>query len=317
MSATVCIGYLTDDRRRYTFDTFLMFLNKLQNKEKIHLLLLINGPYPEFFENAIKSNIQGINYTIQFFDDDNNYIRKIKRFIEFTKENNIQYCMKFDNDLIINNYIIDFMVDNIHLLENKKNLYITPCLSSGIPTTDYFIEDFFNDNEKKNIHKLFLNTCMPNELWGFDYSPLNVHTIDANEWNITNFTNKLNELDYFYKGIHPIRINKECIEYMNEVLMKYRNKIYDRQDYKIQMNDNPTYLCNSVFIIDVNNYEALVNNTDLYVDPYDEVPVNKFCKMNNCTGIIIRNSFSIHPIYNTIPYHSVFEYKFYEEFMRK
>ncbi len=313
----ICIGYLADDRRTYTFDKFIHFLNKVINKEKIHLLILINNINKDFFENIIKANLTNVNYTILSFHNDNNYINKIKTFIDFTQKNNMKYCMKFDNDLIINNHVIDFMIENVTLLENKENLYITPSLSSGIPTTDYFIEDFFNDEEKKNIHNIFLKTTMPNNLWGFNYEPLNEYTIKSTHWEADKFIHKLNELNYHYKGIHPIRINKEAIEYMNTVILKYKNKIYDKQDYKIQITDSFSYLCNSIFIIDVDNYEKLVTNPALYVDPFDEVPVNKFCQMHNLNGIIIRNSFSIHPIYNTIPNHNIHEKQFYDYFFNK
>ena len=85
----------------------------------------------------------------------------------------------------------------------------------------------------------------------------------------------------------------------------------------MQIDNNPSYLCNSIFIIDVNNYDKLVHNAELYVDPFDEVPVNKYCKLNNMKGVIVRNSFSVHPIYNTIPNFANMERKFHEEFMRQ
>lgn len=311
---SICIGYLTDNRRTYTFDKFIHFLNKIKNKEKIHLLILINNITPDFFENIIKTNLIGVRYTICSFQNENNYINKIKTFIDFTKNNNMEYCMKFDNDLIINNHVIDYMIENVTLLENKENLFITPVLSSGIPTTDYFIEDFFNETEKKHIHDLFLKTTMPANLWGFNYEPLNEYTRNSTEWKPANFINKLNELNYFYKGIHPIRINKEAIDYMNTVILKYKNKIYEKQDYKIEINEKFSYLCNSLFIISADNYDKLVHNPALYVDPFDEVPVNKFREMQHLNGIFIRNSFSIHPIYNTIPNHHIYEKQFYDLF---
>ena len=248
------------------------------------------------------------------FTNNNNYIHKINAFIQFTKNNNMKYCMKFDNDLIVNNHVLDYMINNVELLKNSDNLYITPTLSSGIPTTDMFIDDFFNESEKEHIQSLFLKTTMPKQLWGFDYSYLNQHTIYANNWNIDNFINNLNNVDCYYKGIHPIRIDKNSIEYMNRILMENKDKIFDKQDYKIQTIDNPNYLCNSIFLIDVNHYENLVHNSTLYVDPFDEVPVNKYCKLNKMKGLIIRNSFSVHPIYNTIPGFSDIEKNFHLEF---
>ncbi len=312
--ATICIGYLTDNRRTYTFDKFIRFLNKIERKEKIHLLILINNISPEFFDNIIKTDLTGVTYTILSFQNENNYMNKIKTFIDFTKKSNMKYCMKFDNDLIINNHIIDFMIENVDMLENKENLFITPVISSGIPTTDYFIEDLFNEEERKNIQSLFLKTPMPNSLWGFNYEPLNAYTLKSTVWEPAKFIDKLNELNYHYKGIHPIRINKEAIEYMNTVILKYKNKINEKQDYKIQINKEFAYLCNSIFLIKADNYEKLVHNPALYVDPFDEVPVNKFRQMHNLNGVFIRNSFSIHPIYNTIPNHQIYEKQFYDAF---
>ena len=315
---TICIGYLTDNRRTYTFETFISFLNKIQNKNKIHLLILVTQDNSsKFFQNILQTKLQDIKYTLIEFPSYNNYITKIKTFINFTKFNNMKYCMKFDNDLIINNYVLDFMIDNVKLLKDRNNLYITPTLSSGIPTTDMFIEDFFNEKEKKDIHDLFLKTIIPKKMWGYDYSELNNHTIYTNKWDINNFTDNVNKMSCYYKGIHPIRIDKNSIEYMNKILIKNKDKIFQKQDYRIQVIHKPNYLCNSIFLIDVNHYENLINNPLLYVDPYDEVPVTRYCNLNNLKGLVVRNSFSIHPIYNTISGYADIERKFHLEFTSK
>jgi len=310
----LCIGYLTDNRRMYTFEKFIYFLNKITNKDKVHLLVLINNAPSDYYENIIKTKLIGISSNIVMFNNNNNYINKINAFINYSKQNNIKYCMKCDNDIIINNHTIDYMIENLHYLEKPENLFITPSLSTGIPTTDYFVEDFFNEDEQNKLHNIYLKTNMPNSLWGFDYSYLNDYTIKSNKWEVNKFINKLNELDYHYKGIHPIRIDKDALEYMNNTILKYKAKIHDKQDYKIQINSEYSYLCNSIFIISAQNYANVINNRSLYVDPYDEVPVNKYCRMNNMKGIYIRNSFTIHPIYNTISNHPAIEQQFYRDF---
>jgi hypothetical protein len=52
----------------------------------------------------------------------------------------------------------------------------------------------------------------------------------------------------------------------------------------------------------------------LYVDQFDEVPVNKYCKLNNLNSVFVMNSFTIHPIYNSIPKCNVIEEKFFKDF---
>jgi|UniRef100_A0A6C0IQ42 hypothetical protein len=312
----VCIGYLTDHRRLYTFDRFVSFVNKLANKDKVCLLILANNVEPSFFENIIKHNLHNVHCRIITFDNNNNYINKINTLISFSKENNIKYCMKCDNDIIINNHALDYMFDNLHLLENKENLFITPSLSSGIPSVDYFIEDFFSESEKDTLYNLFLKTDMPKSLWGFDYSPLNEYTVNSEKWNATQFINKNNQLNYHYKGIHPIRINKEAVLYQHQLILKYKHKIHEKQAYKMHITDDYSYLCNSIFIINADNYRKIIDSRELYVDPYDEVPVNKYFQMNKLRGVYVRNSFTIHPIYNTILDHPNIEQKFYNEFFR-
>jgi hypothetical protein len=314
MENKICIGYLTDDRRIHTFEKFIYFLDKLENKNSIHLLILLNNYDKNYFIEIIKNNSNNINYSIALFNNDNNYINKIKYFIEYTKFLNFKYCLKFDNDIIMNNYALDYLITNINVIDNPKNLYIAPVISSGIPSVDLFINDFLTDDEKNVINNLFKNTVMPNYLWNFDYSKLNDSTINSKEWNISNYWKNVDELPHYYKGLHPIRINKEAICYLNNIILKYKHKIYQKQDYKIKITNEYPYFCNSIFAIKVLDYEKLINDSTLYVDPYDEVPVNRYLKLSNMNGVFITNSFSIHPFYNTIPNHLNLEKHFFNAF---
>ena len=45
----ICIGYLTDDRRIHTFEKFIYFLYKLENKHSIYLLILLNNYDKNYF----------------------------------------------------------------------------------------------------------------------------------------------------------------------------------------------------------------------------------------------------------------------------
>ena len=316
MENKICIGYLTDDRRVYTFEKFLYFLNKINNKDKIYLLILLNNYDENFFHNIIINNSNNIKYSIVKFSNDNNYINKIKYFIDYTKKINYKYCLKFDNDLIINNYTIDYLIENIKIIDNSNNLFITPSISSGIPTVDIFINDFFSEDEINIINNLFKKTIMPNNIWGFDYSKLNENTINSEKWDMKEYWKNVDSLPYYYKGLHPIRINPDAILYLNKIILKYKNKIFDKQDYKVKITDEYPYFCNSIFAIKVNDYDNIVSNNSLYVDPFDEVPVNKYCKLNKMNGVFITNTFSIHPFYNTIPNHLNLEKFFFYEFFK-
>ena len=308
----ILIGYLTDKRRLYSFEQFVNFLNKIKFKQKIKLLILLNiyskkDETKKFLDNIINKKLVNVDYEIISFENKNNYIEKIKYLINYGKNNNFKYCLKYDNDLIINNYTLDYLIENASILENPDNLFISPILSSGIPTVDLFIDCFFDEKEKDNIKNIFKNTVMPNNLWGCDYSKLNKHTVEATEWDINKYLDTLDSLKCHFKGIHPIRINKEAISYMNSIILKYKHKIYEKQDYKMKITNTFPYFCNSIFLIKTKIYDKIVTDETLFVDAFDEVPVNKYCKLNKLNSIFIMNSFSIHPIYNSIKNYSNLE----------
>lgn len=306
----ICIGYLTNNleknKRLYSFKPFIDFLNKCKYVNNFYLLLLINpteNNHEDLFINILKKYGKKIKYSISKFDNNNNYIKKIRHLIHHSLKNKFDFCLKLDNDIIINNYILDFMYENINLLENKKNLFMTPILSSGIPTCDTFIDNFFDISEKKNIHNIFKNTKIPKNLWGFNYNFLNKYTIHSENWEYKNYSNALKNINYHYKGIHPIRINDKAAEYLKKIILKNKNKVFEKQNYRINITNDFVYFCNSIFLIKPSIYNEIINDNSLYVDIFDEVPVNKFSKKNNLNGIFIENSFSIHPYYNSISNH--------------
>ena len=47
-------------------------------------------------------------------------------------------------------------------------------------------------------------------------------------------------------------------------------------------------------------YKKIIYNESLFVDKFDEVPVNKYKDINNLRMVFIDNAFAVHPSYNTI-----------------
>ena len=77
----------------------------------------------------------------------------------------------------------------------------------------------------------------------------------------------------------------------------------------IEDNISP-YLCNSVFCIRTDIYETIINDKSLYVDDFDEVPLNKYAWNNSTTHLFVKNGFGIHMCYNTIPNNIAYEVNF-------
>jgi 2-polyprenyl-3-methyl-5-hydroxy-6-metoxy-1,4-benzoquinol methylase len=53
-----------------------------------------------------------------------------------------------------------------------------------------------------------------------------------------------------------------------------------------------------------------VNSKNLYVDPFDEVPVNRFRDINQMNVVYTQNAAAIHIIYNSIPNNDLYEKNF-------
>lgn len=226
------------------------------------------------------------------------YMTKIKYAINLP----YKYSMKIDEDIFMNHYVLEYILDNLNLISND-DFILTPCLSTGIPSTEMFINDFCPENSD-TIFDMFKNTNISN-LWGANYIPLNY---SKECWNDVEFYNDVNELDHYYKGIHPIRINVDIQRYLLNVIKNKKLKLYEKQQYYIQSKTIP-YICNSVFVIKTDEWKNIISNNSLFRDDYDEVPLNLYMKEFKKTVLFIRNVNCVHPVYNTV---DIFNYGMYE-----
>jgi hypothetical protein len=60
------------------------------------------------------------------------------------------------------------------------------------------------------------------------------------------------------------------------------------------------YLCNSFFCINYKNYKKIINDDTLFVDLFDEVPINGYAQKNQLNFCFLKNSLGIHIIYNSV-----------------
>jgi len=242
-----------------------------------------------------------------------NYIPKVKYSIEFAKQNNFKYIMKCDNDIIIPSYTIDYIIENLNRLNNPDVLTISPTITTGIPSCEYFINDFLSEEEAKDIREEFAKCKFDIQGGIMDYRFLNKCTIEnTNLWNYNEYfsylNNYINNLLYdvnnrtkegyckFYKGIHPIR-HGFGNDKINNLIIKYKKRFFENKKCEIFEDDKP-YLCDMCFVINTENYDKLINKLNLLIDGCDEVPLNRLRWDYNLKNLIIKNGFAIHITYN-------------------
>ena len=294
------IGYLSGSQRFFTFTNFCKSIKNLKNKKDIHVLVLAHEEYMiQNYKNIIES-IGLDNITVYNVPNENNYMLKINKLVNFSQENNAKFTIKLDDDIIFHPSIIDYMYENRELIDNTNNLILSPNLSTGIPTCDNFMKDFFTKEEQDEMKTMFKNHIFGN-MWDCDYTFLNY---PKEEWNSKLYHNIINTKDdVFCKGIHPLRVNNHIMKRYNEILLTHISEFNKKQVYYTYNYENDSYLCNSFFMIKTETYFKIVNDISLFVDPFDEIPVNKYCVRENMTKLYIGNSFTIHPWYNSYPNH--------------
>jgi len=236
--------------------------------------------------NNIKCNV--------FYIPGGDYMAKIRTAIENTGE----YAIKLDEDIFIPSQVWEYFLSNLHVLDDPKNLFISPLLSTGIPTVDVFVEQFLTTEQRDQLYKIYLETRLPS-IWGADYSKLEQHTIKAQSWNSENFYKEVDKIEHHYRGVHPVRFSPVAQNFINKCVKNNFNKILQTSNFSL-FTDKKPYFCNSVFGIRKDVWLNILNDASLFKDTFEEVPLNLYMKNNNLNMVFINNGFGVHPSYNTI-----------------
>ena len=303
--------YLTGASRHFTFSHFVSFLNESQKKDRWKIIILSHDDDLSFYKSLLDTTT--IQHEEFKFHPDNNYLAKVNFAVHYAKDHHYPYMMKCDNDLFFRGRTLDYMIEQLPLLEDDNHVTLGPLLSSGIPCIEYFMNDFLSSHERAILQQKFLETQFT-DIWGATYTYLNEFTQKSTSWDGAAFFNAVKHQAHHYKGIHPIRVNVDAIEYLNSCIIAHKSIFFDDRELSIIKDNTSPYLCNSVFCIKTSTYSTIINDKSLYVDDFDEVPVNKYTWNRNGTHLFVKNGFGIHMHYNTIPGNVEREYNFCSKF---
>jgi hypothetical protein len=285
--------YYLAHRRGLALPLVLHFFNKIKEENKKNIVFyILSDTDEECYRNAKNELEENGIKTIQNVMN-GSYINKIK----WALDRNHEYSWKMDDDVFLNQYVIDFIIENRSILDEDSNLIVAPILSAGIPTHDHFVNDFLTLEQTNILHKEILRTRFFKFL-GCDYTFLNKHTLESKEWDRDSFYNSVKSMNHFYKGIHPIRLNKNAALMLNNFIIDNFEKFLTPDKYDFLYLDYP-YLCNSCFLIKNEIWRKIIEDKSLYVDKYGEVPLNRYRERSGKKIAYIDKSKGIHMIFNT------------------
>ena len=302
--------YLTNNDRYFVFDKFILNLQKVQKLSSVLLLIVNTNPDSSKYEEVLSKT--NINYKCVHVDCPKwDYLPKVRYAINFAKANQIKYIMKCDNDIIIPVYTFDYMLNNLELLDT--NLSLSPSLSTGIPSVEYFIDSFFSEEEVLSIRNEFKRCTFFEQKDIFDYRPLNTCSIESTAWDYNMYFSKLQHMsntmtainnngktssghNKFYLGNHPIR-HGFGNSLINDYIIKHRDEFFKDKECSI-LDEKFPYLCDMCFLISTYNYDRLIHIDNLIIDGCDEVPLNRYAWNNNLKHLIVKGGYAIHITYN-------------------
>ena len=286
---------------------------KLKKLKEIKILIVNSSNDLDFYANSLSDT--GLSYDLASVQcPPSDYIPKVKYAIEYAKNNGHKYIMKFDNDVIVPAYTLDYIIDNTEYLDDDRNLTLSPTISTGIPSAEYFIDDFFKPEYTSLIRAEFKKCAFHIQDGIMDYTPLNKHTINnENNWDYKKYYSDLNSYmdgitdngsgrtpdNYckFYKGIHPIR-HGFGNSLINDGIIENKDIFFSKKECSIIESPESTYLCDMCFVIRTDKYDTIINYSNLIIDGCDEVPINRFSWINNSRHLIIKSGYAIHMTYN-------------------
>ena len=312
MEENLLIFYLSANDRHFVFTKFIDELLSSEHRSRVKLLIVNSTPDSEFYDSYLKDT--DISYHFSYVPcPQDNYLPKVRHAIDYAKVNGYKYILKYDNDIIMPIYTLNFILNNLDVLEKDDVATVSPTITTGIPSVEYFIDDFIDSETSVQIRNEFKKCefhVQPNVM---DYRPLNICTIENNgSWDYKYYFNVMNEFmdnlpDYgggrthynyckFYKGIHPIR-HGFGNKIINDYIIKHKDKFFENKECTF-IADTAPYLCDMCFVIKTSNYDDLINKENLIIDGCDEVPVNRFAWNHNKKHYIIKNGYTIHITYN-------------------
>jgi hypothetical protein len=294
----ITINYLANARTQYFKPIFNQLIKiKNENKKKINVNMLVSKPNDKNIDIKLLTD-NGIEAQIIYLPESGrHYMCKVENAMKIANK----YTISLDEDVFLNNHIWDFMIENCDILDDDRNLLFSPLLSTGVPTIDWFIEQFFEEEDKNLLFEKFKNTYfMESSCTPPGCGVLNKCTVDSDKWDYENFYEEVKRMQTHYKGIHPVRVSDELQSFLVDLVLKYKDKLFRKMDYELFYNNERPYFCNNVYMIKTETYKRIVEDSSLFVDKFDEVPINKFRERHNLNMVFIKNSFGVHPTYNWI-----------------
>ena len=283
------------ETRREIFPAHAKELARCKN-QNFHFYLLSNGLSEEMSKELytiLPNNLTILKVTNPII---NNYMDKIM----FATDQHHEFSIKHDEDIFMVAESWDRLFSLADTLDDT-NLCATGVISNGIPTVELFLENHtpkIKEELYADFCKISVGTTLSWLKTNCDYSSLDEQ---YSHWDSDYFYKKVKNFNHYYKGIHPVRCNLPCVKKINDYILKNFDTVMTPKDTGILKTTKYPYFCNSLFLIRTEEWKTIIHDVSLYVDGFDEVPLNKYLERTGKSLVIDTGIPIIHTMYNWTP----------------
>ncbi len=271
------------------------------NKSKIELLIYHEEYEQSLWEPEAYKLVEKQIATTLVSMPNNEYMAKLGVALQTEHK----YSCKWDNDVFLNKDVWNFLIENISVVDQKDVSLLAPTLSNGMPTVELFIKDFLNEEEKKEVGKMFIKDGIIKDIFGCNYEEIieyisKLDTWDGDRyWKVMDMHNPIMDrpyLPWYYgiaKGVHPARFSKDYNMFVFNHAVNNIDKVLNSNNLYLEKYLTP-YFCNNLFLTTTDYWKR---SQELFFDNWDEGQLTMLANVENRSPIYVRNCYGIHMAY--------------------
>lgn len=257
------------------------------------------------------------DYNLKLFETKptDNYYNKVFLMLGLAQRHGYTYLLSVDDDILLPPSTLAHLLAGGPRADEQGCGVLAPLLQNGVPSVEIWADTWLSEGERQRVFECFAgsstrfcdmflsNFCGPEHETDASREAYQlVQNLSAPvPWNSYEWYSQVAAIDGSdNKGLHPVRGNETCMELTLELALKYAPEVWRAgmtQDILVDESRMFPYLCNNVFLIRTDLYDAVIRDPLLYLGGADEVALNRVLAERRLPICLLANSFGIHPAY--------------------
>ncbi len=220
-----------------------------------------------------------------------------------------KYSIRIDDDMFISTPLWNFIFDTTDEVLSQERVHAyCPVYNTGIPSVDFFVEDFLSAEDREAIGTIFKRAGVPARPWfpQCDYTHVQNAIERMEKWDSTLYWKEVLTHNTVFQSIHPIRFSTEANAFLTDRIFSNFNKILEEQEYEciaIEGMPNSHWTCTRTanWKRAVTEFGGPIPHPGFPPDPFDEMSMQCNERKYGMSTVYIKRGFAIHPCHGYVP----------------